>query len=301
MTQELTFGIMLLQNRPWSTLLERAREVEALGFDSIWNADQFLNYYNPQQDWFEGWSMLTGLAALTTKIRLGQLVTQIPLRNPALLARQILTVDHISGGRLNVGLGTGVAEDTSRHMVGLPDWPRGELVARFREYVEIVDRLLSNEVTTYEGIYYQINGAVMSPAPLQRPHPPITIAATGPVMLKIAARYADTWNTFGLLDGDPEAVENALREQSARIDEACADLGRDPRTLRRSLIVYRWAGNPLASTAAFEDLVEHYRQIGFSEFIFYYPDANRFDHTPTDQASTFERIAREVIPGLRQH
>ena len=83
MTQELTFGIMLLQNRPWSILLERAREVEALSFDSIWNADQFLNYYNPQQDWFEGWSMLTGLAALTTKIRLGQLVTQIPLRNPA--------------------------------------------------------------------------------------------------------------------------------------------------------------------------------------------------------------------------
>lgn len=300
MIPELRFGMMLLQNQPWPALVARAQEVETFGFDSLWNADHFVNYYQPQQPWFEGWSVLTGLAAHTTHISLGLLVTQIAFRNPALLARQALTVDHISGGRLALGLGTGVGEDVSRRMMGLPEWPRGELVARFREVVELVDHMLRHEVTTYEGRYYQIREAVMRPAPVQQPRPPLTIGATGPVMLGIAARYADTWNTFGLLGGDRAAAEAALTEQVERVDAACAKMGRDPQTLQRSLLVHRWAGNPFASVAAFEDCVGRYRGWGFSEFVFYYPDADRFGSTAADQAKVLERIAGEVIPQLRQ-
>src|SRR3954467_5777211 len=204
MAQQLRFGIITLQKEPWPTMVERWQRIEALGFDHVWLADHFLNPYNPPQFWLEAWTLLTGLAAQTSRIRIGTLVTPIGLRNPAVLARQALTVDHISNGRLELGLGTGVADDTSYSMIGLPEWGPAERVGHFREAVEIIDLMLSNETTNYQGKYYQINGAVMRPAPIQQPRPPFTLAALGPTMLKIAARYADRWNTYIEAGGTPE-------------------------------------------------------------------------------------------------
>ena len=121
--------------------------------------------------------LLAAAARETTRIRLATYVTQIPLRHPAMLARQALTVDHISGGRLEVGLGTGLTIDPAYDMIGIPNWEPKERVARFEEYVEIVDRLLSHETSSFEGRYYRIKDAAMNPRPVQRPRPPIVIAA----------------------------------------------------------------------------------------------------------------------------
>jgi len=152
-------------------------------------------------------------------------VTQIPLRNPAMFARQALTLDHVSGGRLEIGLGTGLVGDRSYPMIGVPDWEPKERVARFGEYLEIVDRLLRDETTTFEGSYYCVDGATMQPRPLQSPRPPITVGALGQVMMRHVARRADTWSTMSF-DASFDTQVDETRERCARLDEACAEVVR---------------------------------------------------------------------------
>jgi len=295
MNQKLRFGIITLQNVSWEKQVERWRYIESLGFDTVWLADHFVNPHQPTEPWFEAWTLLAGLATQTTRIRIGTLITPITWRNPAFLARQALTIDHISHGRLEIGLGTGVSgRDVSHRMTGIEDWAPSERVARFREVVEIIDQLLRNRVTTYLGRYYQLRDATMTPPPVQKPRPPITIGAMGSDMLKHVARYADTWNSFG---GSPDmSKEEKLektRQRNALLNEYCAKIGRDPQTLRRSLLVFLpEAGIIFDSVDTFLDIVQRYRDVGITEFIFYYPFSDK-------QLSTFERIARDVIPKLR--
>ena len=296
MSQELRFGIITVQNYPWKEEVERWKFIEALGFDTVWVADHFVDPFEPNSPWFEGWTLLAALASQTNRIRIGTLVTSIPLRNPAVLARQALTVDHISNGRLELGLGTGVSGeiDPVYSMIGIEDWLPQERVARFREIVEIVDQCLRNRVTTYQGQYYQLKDAVMIPAPIQQPRPPITIGAMGRSMLKIAARYADTWNFVPSEWRAPldKKLENT-RQRNKLLDGYCEEIGRDPQTLRRSLLVFGLeAETVFDSVDAFETVVERYLDVGITEFIFYYPKRD-------EQIPVFEQIAKKVIPKLR--
>lgn len=151
--------------------------------------DHFVNPFFPSEPFLDGCTLLSALATHTRRIRLGTIVTNISLHNPAVLAKQALTVDHVSGGRLELGIGAGGAE-TNHTMTGTPDWNPRERAARLREVVEILDQMLQNEVTAFQGNYYQVESAQMHPAPIQRPRPPLTIAALGPTSLKIAARYS---------------------------------------------------------------------------------------------------------------
>src|SRR5439155_22793847 len=163
-----------------------------------------------------------------------------------------------------------------------------------REAVEIIDSMLRNEVTTYEGNHYRIKEAVMRPAPIQQPRPPLTLAALGPSMLKIAAKYADRWSTYVQPGGTPEEAVVTVRERNDRLDEACAQVERDPGEIARSLLVYgRSSGNPFASVDAFRDFVGRYRETGMSEFIFYYPPEEFYKPASEDQQQVFERVARE--------
>ena len=179
MTEGIRFGIVALQDKPWDELVRLWQKFEALGFDSTWIADHFVNYANPTGPWLEGWTTLAALANSTSRIRIGTLVTSISLRNPALLARQAMTVDHISGGRLELGIGAGAPGrvDSSYRMIGIDDWPFQERAERLREQVEIVDGLLRNITSSYNGKYYKIEDAMMAPGPIQKPRPPIVVAA----------------------------------------------------------------------------------------------------------------------------
>jgi alkanesulfonate monooxygenase SsuD/methylene tetrahydromethanopterin reductase-like flavin-dependent oxidoreductase (luciferase family) len=290
MLHQLRFLAMMTPTLPWDEQLHRYQHIEELGFDLAGVVDHFVNYTAAASPWLEGWSILAALAAQTTRIRLATWVTQIPLRNPALLARQALTVDHISNGRLELGLGIGLTRDTSCEMMGLPNWRYPERVARFREYVEIVDRLLCNAVTTYDGKYYHVSRAAMEPRPVQKPRPPIVIAANGPVMLKRAAELADNWNSISYADAfDAQIAET--RERSRLIDRHCAAIGRDPTTLRRSYLVLDSA-RLYASTQVFADAAQRLIDLGISDIGIHYP------RQPA-QLSVFEKIAREAIPMLK--
>jgi len=166
-------------------------------------------------------------------------------------------------------------------------------VARFREVVEIEDQLLRNEVTTYMGRYYSLTDAVIQPTPVQWPRPPITIGALGPVMLQIAARYANTWNSFGGLDLSSDEMLEETQRRNALLDDYCTEIGRALQTLRRSLLVFgQEAMTIFNSVDAFKDVVRRYYDVGITEFILYYPWKD-------EQLSVFKRIARDIIPKLR--
>lgn len=298
MTHDLRFQVITLPSPSWDVVLERFKYVEDLGFDLVTTGDHFVDWNSPSLPWFEAWTLLAAIARETSRIRIATYVTQFPLRNPAMLARQALTVDHISSGRLEVGLGTGLTIDPAYDMTGIPNYAAKERVERFREYVEIVEKLLANETTSFKGQYYEVKDAVMNPRPVQSPRPPLVIAALGPKMLKIAAQFADNWNSMSFA----KDIESQLGETSARIakvDAACEALGRDPASLRRSFLMFdpgsRATGGAIAyykSEAAFMAWVEPLLKLGISEIGLYFP-------TLDEQRPMFEKIATEIIPQLK--
>ena len=294
----LRFQVLCLPNVPWDVLRERFVRLEALGIEVAGLADHFVDWTNPPNPWFESWTALTGLAGSTRTIRVATHITQIPFRNPAMFARQALTLDHISEGRLEIGLGTGLVGDPSYAMIGIPDWDAKERAARLGEYVQIVDRLLRDEVTTFAGDFYRVDAAIMNPRPVQSPRPPILVAALGPAMLRHAARSADIWNSLSFRE-DFEDQVTETRERVALMDEVCAELGREPDTLRRSYTLFDARARPrggafdyYTSVDRFEEMVGRILDLGMDEIGLYYPLDER-------QVPTFERIAIDVLPRLR--
>jgi alkanesulfonate monooxygenase SsuD/methylene tetrahydromethanopterin reductase-like flavin-dependent oxidoreductase (luciferase family) len=291
-TRPLRLGFLTLQNVPWATLVERWRLAEALGFDSVWVADHFVSPFRPTDDWLEGWTLLAALARETRRIRIGTLVSSLTLRQPALLARQAITVDHLSGGRLELGIGAG-GVPLDHTMTGVEMWTPAERTARFREAVSLLDQLLRARTVSFTGRYYQAREALMHPGPLQHPRPPLIVGALGPAMMRIAARYADRWNTFGGRHVSATAAFEATRERVARFASYCREAGRDPDTVVRSFLVFPeyvpedcWA-----SDGAFVDFVGRYAALGIGEFIFDWP--------PADRLPLVERVAGTVLPALR--
>jgi alkanesulfonate monooxygenase SsuD/methylene tetrahydromethanopterin reductase-like flavin-dependent oxidoreductase (luciferase family) len=294
----IRFSALVLPNAPWPDFLARCRRVEELGFDALCLADHFTDWTGRKGPWFELWTHLAALAQATTRIRLTTLVAQIPLREPALFALQALTADHVSGGRLEIGLGTGLEVDPSCRMMGIPNWTAKERVARFPEYLEIVHRLLTEEEVTHQGRFYRLEGARLGQRPVQAPRPPVTVAALGPVMLGHAARLADTWNSLSFATSFEAQIEET-RRRVARLDAHCAAIGRDPTTLRRSLLMFdptaRASGGRIAyyeSEQAFRRMVGEVAALGITDIVLYHPVA-------AEQTAMFERIAAEVLPGLR--
>jgi alkanesulfonate monooxygenase SsuD/methylene tetrahydromethanopterin reductase-like flavin-dependent oxidoreductase (luciferase family) len=298
MAEGIRFGIVVLQNMPYEELVKLWQKIDTSGFDSTWVADHFVNYANPTGPWFEAWTTLAALAGCTSRIRIGTLVTSISLRNPALLARQAMTVDHISNGRLELGIGAGApgSADPSYRMIGMGNWPFQERVERLREQVEIIDNLLRNTTASYTGKYYEIDEAIIAPGPLQKPRPPLIVGAHAKSSLKVAAEYADTWVSFGGEFGAPvEVVFEKTSKRTETLNKYCEKLGRNPATIRRSLLIFGAEGNTaFASEDHFIEIVERYTAIGINELIFFYP------FFAPDQFSTFESIARETIPSLRK-
>jgi alkanesulfonate monooxygenase SsuD/methylene tetrahydromethanopterin reductase-like flavin-dependent oxidoreductase (luciferase family) len=293
----LRFHVLLLPNVGWAELKARVIRLEELGVEVAALADHVVDWTHPTEPWLEAWTALPALAEAARTIRLSTVVSQIPLRNPAMLVRQVFTLDHISNGRIELGLGTGLRGDPSSAMIGVPDWEPGERVERFGEYVELVGRLFAEEVTTYEGRYYQVDGAVRHRT-VQTPRPPLLVAALGRLMMRHAARYADIWNSLSFLPSFEEQLAET-RGRCEAINAECAAIGREPATLRRSYTMFdtqaRSRGgaiNYYESRERFIDQVSRLAELGISDVGLYYP-------LVPAQLGSFETIASELLPRLR--
>ncbi|MDQ3653457.1 MAG: TIGR03560 family F420-dependent LLM class oxidoreductase [Chloroflexota bacterium] len=279
------FGIHTIQTWTWPELRDRWQWFEDLGFDSLWLPDHFFPTAGRDKPMFEAWTLLAGLALVTRRARIGILVSSNTFRHPALLAKQAVTVDHLSEGRLELGIGAGWFVD--EHQVFGLDFPETkELVDRYAEAVELIDRYLTHDESSFDGEHYRLDGAYNRPAPIQRPRPPLVMGAHGPRMLKLVARYADTWNSF--------APPDELRRRNDQLTGYCLEIGRDPASLKRSMfygVNQSREEDPWASTDAFEDYIGRYTEAGMREFILQPPTPDRF--------GLVERIATDIVPRLR--
>lgn len=299
MGRPLRFGVLTAPHGDWPTLAAWWRRFESLGFDSAWVADQFVNPFHPERDWFEGWTTLAALATQTSRIRIGTLVAAAPFHNPAFLARQCMTIDQISDGRLEIGLGAGSVHDPSYAMTGIENYAPAERVARLRETIKIVDRLLRERVSSYDGAHYSVADAVMNPGPRQLPRPPLVVAAHGPAAMRVAARLADGWNSY--LSGTvtlKQAVDE-VRKRNVVMDRLCAEAGRNPVEVRRTLLLYcAPEPNIFLSLSAFEDAIHRFAEAGMEEIILTYPPEDIYGAAVTN--AMFERLAVEALPRLRE-
>ena len=300
--KKLKFGIFFPPISPWPVLRERVRRVEQLGFESIWMGDKFAGPGVSEVPWLECWALLSGFAACTERVRVGTLVTSIIYRNPAVIAKQALTLDHISGGRFTLGIGVSSPDDIDHLMTGVDPWPAAERVSRFKEVITIVDRLLRYPITTFEGTYYKVSGAVMYPPPIQKPHPPILIAAESPRMLKITAAFADNWNALASFKYSSQEALQHTRDNNLRLTEFALKLGRDPASITRSFCVGWTNDRPFESLGAFQDFIGRYAEAGIQEFMLgYWLEKDEPRPVPMSHINSIdmlERIAQFVTPGL---
>jgi F420-dependent oxidoreductase-like protein len=275
MASTMRFGLDVAQQRiSWDELVRRVQLAEELGFDGVWGFDHFQPMYGDGPgETFEGMTTLAALAGVTTRIRLGLLVTGVTYRHPSVLAAQALTVDHASHGRLELSLGAAWYDKEHREL-GIPFPPLGERFDLLEDALEIVTRLFTGDVVSYDGRVVSLHDARLRPLPVQQPRPPIWVGGTGPRRtLPLVAKYADVWHAFG--------TPGSLREASARVDELATAAGRDPSDILR------------AGSLSLDDLdtarkhAGKWRDAGFGYLVCGWPPAG---------AEQVERFAREVVP-----
>ena len=226
----MRFGIKTApQHTTWNEMLDVWRAADDIElFESAWNFDHFYPIFSDSDGpCFEGWTMLAAMAQATRRIRIGCQVTGMVYRHPAVLANMAATVDVISDGRLDVGLGAGWnQQECDAYGIELP--PLKERFDRFDEGVEAIVLLLSQEHSDLDGTYVQLRNARCEPKPVQRPHPPIVIGGNGPTRtLRTVARFAQQWNSVAGIDQWPAI--------NATLAERCDEIGRDPASIVRSV------------------------------------------------------------------
>ncbi|MEW2354726.1 LLM class flavin-dependent oxidoreductase [Spirillospora sp. NPDC029432] len=264
----MKISTVMWPTRSWPEAGDLWRRAEELGFDTAWVYDHVA--WRGTTPWYDAYTTLAAAAAVTSRIRLGTLVTSPNFRHPVPTAHAAKTIDHISGGRLRLGMGAGgTARTSDAGLLGGPDWTARERADRFAEWVELLDRLLTGPETTYEGTYYSAQEVVTGPGCVQRPRVPFVIAATGPRGLRLAARLGAGWVTTGGRDGtDPL---EAVRAQLDGLRAACDAEGRDFAEIR-PVFLTGFTGEPwLESAGAFEDLAGRYAELGFDEIAVHWP------------------------------
>jgi alkanesulfonate monooxygenase SsuD/methylene tetrahydromethanopterin reductase-like flavin-dependent oxidoreductase (luciferase family) len=290
-------GVVMLPTDPWPETVARARHLDALGYDHLWTYDHLSWRRYRERSWFGAMPWLTGVAAATERIRVGPMVASPNFRHPVTLAKEAMTLDHVSGGRLVLGLGAGgVGFDST--VLGQQVLSPRQLVARLDEFVAVLDRLLREPAVSHRGVHYMVDEARMIPGCVQRPRVPLAIAAGGPKALAIVARNADSWITYGdpaLEEGSPGANDAFLRARIEQLEAACERQGRDPATIER-IYMFNTTERPLAGVDEFRAFVDAYAALGFTDLVFHHPRAD--DPAWDDPYEIVDAIAQDVLPHL---
>jgi alkanesulfonate monooxygenase SsuD/methylene tetrahydromethanopterin reductase-like flavin-dependent oxidoreductase (luciferase family) len=271
----MRFGLDVAQQRmPWDEVASRVRFAEDLGFDGAWGFDHLEPMYGEGPgETFEGMTTLAALAGMTARIRLGLLVAGVTYRHPSVFTAEALTIDHASHGRLELSIGAAWF-DKEHHELGIQFPPTGQRFDLLEDALEIMTRLFTGEVVSYDGRVVSLRDAQMRPTPVQQPHPPIWIGGSGPRRtLPLVARYADVWHSWG--------TPNTLRETNERVDTLAIEAGRDPSSIMR------------ASSLSLDDIdtarkhAGKWRDAGYGYLVCGWPDSGR---------KQVERFAREAMP-----
>ncbi|HJQ84934.1 MAG TPA: LLM class F420-dependent oxidoreductase [Candidatus Binatia bacterium] len=311
-THPTRFGLQTAQQTvSWGEMLALWRKADGWGYDSLWNFDHFYPIFvDPEGPCLEGWTTLAALAQATTRARIGTLVSGNTYRHPAVLAKMAATVDHVSGGRLNLGIGAGWFELEHRAF-GVDFKTVPARLAALEEALQIIVGMFTQPKTTLRGRHYTVTDAMGLPTPVQQPHPPIMIGGTGKrVLLRLVAQYADMWNASASA-ADMRAYADVIARHAERVHR---DPGRIEKTVlmplcyraapEREEFMCRLVANMRQSTpeAAREQImiggkdeclgtVERYRGAGVTHFIFM-----TFSPYFEDELQGF---AEEVIPAVR--
>jgi F420-dependent oxidoreductase-like protein len=280
MSFPIRFGLKVSgQNSTIDAMRDCWQIADDAGFDHLWNFDHMAGVKSGglESSIFEAWTLLAAMAEATTRVRIGCLVTGNTYRHPAVLAKTAVTVDHLSGGRLEFGIGAAhaEAEHTMYGIAGLD-----HRIGRLSESLQVMKLLWTRKRSDFEGNYYQLRDAIANPKPLQQPHPPIWMGGRGPATIKLIARHADVWNLTGIKD----AAEAG--ELGKTLSEECERQGRDSATLRWSAQVF-WDGVDRATLRS--DVAACLEQ-GFTEIVIF-PDVRA---TGGDLVSAVEATAVEL-------
>jgi alkanesulfonate monooxygenase SsuD/methylene tetrahydromethanopterin reductase-like flavin-dependent oxidoreductase (luciferase family) len=274
----MRFGVVILPQYDWPEAAGRWRRAEELGFDHAWTYDHLSWRGLAGERWHATVPTLTAAATATRRIGLGTFVASPNFRHPVPFAKDIATVDQISGGRVLLGLGSG-GTGFDAHVLGQPRLSPRERFARFAEFAEGLDALLRFEGPgaggssgiSFEGEWYTASGARMVGEPAQRPRMPLHLAANGPKALALAVRIGDGWVTTGGDHDDDATWWRSVGDLIHRLDDACAAAGRDPSTIARTLSLDDEARYSLASVGAFEDAVGRAAELGYTDVVSHWP------------------------------
>jgi alkanesulfonate monooxygenase SsuD/methylene tetrahydromethanopterin reductase-like flavin-dependent oxidoreductase (luciferase family) len=290
-------GVLVLPEFNWPRARGLWRRVEELGFDHAWTYDHLAWRSLRDATWFGAVPFLAAASVVTERIRLGTLVASPNFRHPVPFARELVTLDDLSGGRLTLGIGAG-GEGWDAAMLGQDPWSRAERADRFSEFLDLLDRLLRERETSFEGRFYSAVGARTYPGCVQKPRIPFAVAATGRRGMHLAASYGDTWVTTGDLSEDPglraEQGVRVVREQMARLDEACAAVGREPASIARLVLTGPRLDAGLSSLDAFRDTMGRYSEAGVTDLVVHWP---RPEQPFAADLTTFEEIFSELFSG----
>jgi len=261
----MRISVKLAPTFDYSELEQFWRAADDLGFEAVWNYDHFYGLVDNTKLTHEGWTTLAAMAVVIRRARVGCMVTGVTYRNPAILAKMAVTVDHISGGRLDFGIGAGWHEAEHRGY-GIEFPSAATRVVMLDEALTVIRGLWTEESVTFSGRFYTLQDAICEPKPIQRPHPPIIVGGSRPKMLRVIARHADEWN-MPSHEGPQE-----WGEASSRLTKACAEVGRDPAAVRRSVQLFLHPRDPQQVTGQL-DLLSQYRELGCEHAVlsFYQP------------------------------
>lgn len=289
----MKLSVVVLPSERWAQNQSKWIQAEQLGFHAAYTYDHLSWRSFRDRTWMSMVPLLAAASAATSSIAFGPLVTSPNFRHPLLLAKDLITLDDLSGGRLIIGIGAG-GQGFDASVLGNEPWSTTERHERFKEFTSTLDRLLREPESTIDGPYYPIIESRQIPGPVQQPRPPMFVSAMGSKAISFAAQIGDGWISVGGLPTWKGSTEEAAREQSARLDEALAHSGRTG-PFARLFLDGQNDESPLTSYERFIDWAGRYRAIGFSELVIHYPVADSiFD---VDQG-LFERIAtqgRETI------
>jgi alkanesulfonate monooxygenase SsuD/methylene tetrahydromethanopterin reductase-like flavin-dependent oxidoreductase (luciferase family) len=268
-------GVVILPEHRWAEAGPMWARAEELGFDHVWTYDHLAWRSLRDSPWFGAVPTLTAAALATSTIRIGTLVASPNFRHPVPFARELITLDDVSSGRLTLGIGSG-GTGWDATILGQALWSPAERAGRFEEFVELLDRLLREPVVSQDGRFYRADGARSVPGCVQQPRLPFAVAATGPRALRLAARYGETWVTTGAERHEgpllaPAAGAGVVRRQIERLEQACAEIGRDPATIDRLVLTGPSLGAGLGSRAEFEELKGVYAGAGVTDVVVHWP------------------------------